>query len=70
MTLVARLAALGTATVGEAASLARIVDLPLRPLAPGMVIEVFGHWSNREVPDDGQRREPVFLFAYGIPARP
>ncbi len=37
MTLVARLAALGTATVGEAASSARIVDLPLRPLAPGMV---------------------------------
>jgi 4-hydroxy-4-methyl-2-oxoglutarate aldolase len=37
VTLVARLAALGTATVGEAASSARIVDLPLRPLAPGMV---------------------------------
>jgi 4-hydroxy-4-methyl-2-oxoglutarate aldolase len=36
VTPVARLAALGTATVGEAASSARIVDLPLRPLAPGM----------------------------------
>lgn len=37
MTLAQRLAALGTATVGEAASSARIVDLPLRPLAPGML---------------------------------
>lgn len=35
MTLAARLAALGTATIGEAAPSARIVDLPLRPLAPG-----------------------------------
>jgi 4-hydroxy-4-methyl-2-oxoglutarate aldolase len=32
----ARLAALGTATIGEAAPEARVLDVPLRPLAPGM----------------------------------
>ncbi|MGW0432751.1 ArsR/SmtB family transcription factor [Micromonospora sp. NPDC003197] len=32
--------------------------------------EVLARWANREVPDDGQRREPVFLFAYGVPAQP
>lgn len=37
MTLAARLAALGTATIGEAAPAARILDLPIRPLAPSMV---------------------------------
>ncbi|MFC6020181.1 ArsR/SmtB family transcription factor [Plantactinospora solaniradicis] len=31
---------------------------------------VLARWADREVPDDGRRREPVFLFAYGIPARP
>jgi 4-hydroxy-4-methyl-2-oxoglutarate aldolase len=34
--LAARLAALGTATIGEVASSARIVDLPLHPLSPAM----------------------------------
>lgn len=34
------------------------------------VIDLFARWGDREVPDDGQRREPVFLFAYGIPAQP
>lgn len=37
MTLSARLAALGTATVGEAAPAARTVELPIRPLVPGMI---------------------------------
>lgn len=37
MSLAARMAALGTATIGEAAPSARIVALPLRPLAPEMV---------------------------------
>jgi DNA-binding transcriptional ArsR family regulator len=32
--------------------------------------EVFATWGRREVPDDGQRRRPVFLFAYGVPAQP
>lgn len=34
------------------------------------VIELFARWGDREVPDDERRREPVFLFAYGVPARP
>jgi DNA-binding transcriptional ArsR family regulator len=31
---------------------------------------LLARWATREVPDDGQRREPVFLFAHGVPARP
>ncbi len=34
------------------------------------VIALFDAWSEREVPDDQQPREPVLLFAYGVPARP
>ena len=36
MSLAARLAALGTATIGETAASARVIRLPLRPLAPEM----------------------------------
>lgn len=36
MSLAARLAALGTATIGEASPWARIIGLPLQPLAPNM----------------------------------
>ncbi|MGK5672630.1 ArsR/SmtB family transcription factor [Micromonospora sp. URMC 106] len=32
--------------------------------------DLLTRWADREVPDDGRRREPVFLFAYGIPATP
>jgi DNA-binding transcriptional ArsR family regulator len=32
--------------------------------------EVFERWARREVPDDGQTREPVFLFIHGVPAQP
>ncbi|MCM0677752.1 helix-turn-helix domain-containing protein [Micromonospora phytophila] len=34
------------------------------------LVDLMARWSDREVPDDGRRREPVFLFAHGIPARP
>ncbi len=37
MSLAARFAALGTATIGEAAPSARIIGLPIRPIAPNMV---------------------------------
>lgn len=37
MTLAGRLAALGTATIAEAEARTRILDLPLRPLAPDMI---------------------------------
>lgn len=32
--------------------------------------ELFRKWGNREVPDDGQQRESVMVFAYGMPAKP
>jgi DNA-binding transcriptional ArsR family regulator len=34
------------------------------------VIAVFSRWSNREVPDDGIHREPVFAFARAFPSQP
>jgi DNA-binding transcriptional ArsR family regulator len=34
------------------------------------ILAVLEQWGTRELPDDGQHREPVFLFAYGIPAKP
>ena len=34
------------------------------------IIGLLDAWAAREVPDDGQRRDPVFLFAYGVPGRP
>jgi DNA-binding transcriptional ArsR family regulator len=32
--------------------------------------ELFDRWRNREIPGDGEHREPVLLFAYAIPAKP
>jgi DNA-binding transcriptional ArsR family regulator len=34
------------------------------------LVELILDWSRRDVPDDGQEREPVFLFARGFPAQP
>ncbi|WP_204055391.1 ArsR/SmtB family transcription factor [Microbispora corallina] len=34
------------------------------------VIALLDRWATREAPDDGQRREPVFVFAHGVPAQP
>ena len=34
------------------------------------MIDVLMRWSRREVPDDGQEREPVYVFARGFPAQP
>lgn len=34
------------------------------------ILGVLDRWARRRVPDDGQTREPVFLFAYGVPAQP
>jgi DNA-binding transcriptional ArsR family regulator len=34
------------------------------------LVDVLLRWSRREVPDDGQEREPVFVFARGFPAQP
>src|SRR4051794_39778269 len=32
--------------------------------------DLLDRWRDRESPGNGERREPVLLFAYGIPARP
>lgn len=34
------------------------------------VIDVYDRWAARKVSDDGEHREPVALFAYGVPAEP
>ncbi|MEO3923253.1 metalloregulator ArsR/SmtB family transcription factor [Micromonosporaceae bacterium B7E4] len=34
------------------------------------LLALLSRWGDRELPDDGQRREPVFFFAHGIPAQP
>lgn len=34
------------------------------------LIGVLSRWADREVPDDGRTRAPVFVFAYGVPAQP
>jgi DNA-binding transcriptional ArsR family regulator len=34
------------------------------------ILGVLDRWERREVPDDGQTREPVFMFVYGVPAQP
>ena len=36
----------------------------------GEIIGLLNRWATREVPDDGQRRDPVFVFAFGVPGRP
>ncbi|MEV4760171.1 helix-turn-helix domain-containing protein [Micromonospora sp. NPDC049559] len=32
--------------------------------------ELLARWGSRDLPEDGRTREPVFLFAYGVPAQP
>jgi DNA-binding transcriptional ArsR family regulator len=34
------------------------------------IVEVLMRWSQRDVPQDGVEREPVFIFARGFPAQP
>lgn len=34
------------------------------------IVAVLRRWSRRDAPDDGEPREPVFVFAHGVPARP
>jgi len=34
------------------------------------ILAVLDRWADREVPADGQTREPVFLFVHGVPAQP
>ncbi|MEU0548165.1 helix-turn-helix domain-containing protein [Micromonospora sp. NPDC005979] len=34
------------------------------------IVAVLTRWGDRELPDDGAERQPVFVFAHGVPARP
>jgi DNA-binding transcriptional ArsR family regulator len=47
----------------------RVTDPELAEFA-AEVIALYRRWSERELPDDGQERRPVFAFARAVPARP
>jgi len=47
----------------------RLTPQELAELA-GEIVGLLERWHTREVPDDGQSREPVFVFAHGVPAQP
>ncbi|WP_328852096.1 helix-turn-helix domain-containing protein [Micromonospora globbae] len=32
--------------------------------------DLLTRWGDREIPDDGRERHPVFVFAHGVPAQP
>ncbi|MET7670304.1 ArsR/SmtB family transcription factor [Micromonospora luteifusca] len=34
------------------------------------MIDLLARWANRDLPDDGADRRPVFVFVHGVPARP
>ncbi|GAB3940524.1 helix-turn-helix domain-containing protein [Micromonospora vulcania] len=34
------------------------------------VVDLLARWADRPVPEDGRDRQPVFVFAHGVPARP
>ncbi|WP_248959407.1 ArsR/SmtB family transcription factor [Sphaerisporangium perillae] len=34
------------------------------------VLALFHRWATREIPDDGRHRDPVFVFAFGVPGQP
>ncbi|HVU92923.1 MAG TPA: helix-turn-helix domain-containing protein [Jatrophihabitans sp.] len=47
----------------------RMTDAELAAFA-AEVIELHRRWADRELPDDGQERRPVFAFARAVPAQP
>lgn len=47
----------------------RLTPGELRELAEE-IASLIVTWSQRDVPDDGQAREPVYVFARGFPAQP
>jgi DNA-binding transcriptional ArsR family regulator len=34
------------------------------------LLALVGRWKDRETPEDGRRRDPVFFFAHAVPAQP
>jgi DNA-binding transcriptional ArsR family regulator len=49
---------------------AQLTPEELETLGNEVIDLIINKWSNREIPDDGKHREPVFLFARGFPAKP
>jgi DNA-binding transcriptional ArsR family regulator len=47
----------------------RLTDAELAELGAEM-IALIRRWADRELPADGQRRDPVFVFGRGIPGHP
>jgi len=47
----------------------RLTDDELAELREELVA-LMTKWERREVPDDGQDRRPVFVFAHGVPGEP
>jgi DNA-binding transcriptional ArsR family regulator len=47
----------------------RLTDAELAEVGAEMT-GLIRRWADREVPDDGQQRDPVFVFARGIPGQP
>jgi DNA-binding transcriptional ArsR family regulator len=47
----------------------RMTDAELAEFA-AEVIDLHRRWSDRELPDDGQERRPVFAFSRAVPATP
>jgi DNA-binding transcriptional ArsR family regulator len=47
----------------------RLTDTELAELGAEM-IALIRRWADRELPDDGQQRDPVLVFARGVPGQP
>jgi DNA-binding transcriptional ArsR family regulator len=47
----------------------RVTDAELAEFA-AEVIALYRRWSERDLPDDGEERRPVFAFARAVPAHP
>ena len=47
----------------------RLTDAELAELGAEMTA-LIRRWADRELPDDGQQRDPVFVLARGIPGQP
>lgn len=47
----------------------RVTDAELAEFG-GQMLALIKRWADRQLPDDGQQRGTVFVFAHGIPGRP
>jgi hypothetical protein len=47
----------------------RLTDGELAELGEQMIALV-RRWGDRTLPDDGEQRRPVFVFARGVPGQP